>query len=211
MTLRRFRDEQGGELVDLPRAALPDADTPAPVRFLPTWDATLLVHARRTQLLPERFRPLLFDTKTPHSFPCFLIDGQVAGSWKHEGGRVIVSPFEPLPRSARRALDDESGGSPRGSTDAAASTPAEQRLDLGEVDPRVALHEQVPRALERRTWISTGPLERTAEIDQDPRLRDAHPQAFEGGRGLSQRLTARSGSSSSSPSTAEAYALVAGA
>ncbi len=109
MTLRRFRDEQGGELVDLPRATLPDADTRAPVRFLPTWDATLLVHARRTQILPERFRPLLFDTKTPHSFPCFLIDGQVAGSWKHEGGRVIVSPFEPLPRSARRALDDERG------------------------------------------------------------------------------------------------------
>ena len=79
MTLRRFRDEQGGELLDLPRAPLPDADVPAPVRFLPTWDATLLVHARRTQILPERFRPLLFDTKTPHSFPSFLIDGQVAG------------------------------------------------------------------------------------------------------------------------------------
>lgn len=107
MTLRRFRDERGGELVDLPRAPLPDADAPAPVRFLPTWDATLLVHARRTQILPERFRPLLFDTKTPHSFPSFLVDGQIAGRWKHEGGRVEVSPFEPLPRRARREVDDE--------------------------------------------------------------------------------------------------------
>jgi hypothetical protein len=107
MDLRRFRDERGGELLDLPRAPLPDADIPVPVRFLPTWDATLLVHARRTQILPERFRPKLFDTKTPHSSPSFLIDGQVAGTWKHEGGRVVVSPFEPLPRTARRQLDDE--------------------------------------------------------------------------------------------------------
>ena len=45
---RRFRAEDGAELVDLPRAPLPDPDTPAPVRFLPTWDATLLVHARRS-------------------------------------------------------------------------------------------------------------------------------------------------------------------
>ena len=60
-------------------------DTPAPVRFLPTWDATLLVHARRTQILPERFRPMVFDTKTPHSVPTFLVDGQVAGTWRVEG------------------------------------------------------------------------------------------------------------------------------
>ncbi len=107
MRLRRFGDARGEELLDLPRAPLPDADVPASVRFLPTWDATLLVHARRAQILPERFRPKLFDTKTPHSFPSFLIDGQVAGTWKHQGNRVVVSPFEPLPRAARRELDDE--------------------------------------------------------------------------------------------------------
>ena len=65
------------------------------------------MHARRTQILPERFRPKVFDVKTPHSVPTFLIDGQVAGTWKHEGTRVVVSPFEPLPRTARRELDDE--------------------------------------------------------------------------------------------------------
>jgi hypothetical protein len=36
----------GAQLVDRPRAPLPDPQTPAPVRFLPWWDATLLVHAR---------------------------------------------------------------------------------------------------------------------------------------------------------------------
>jgi len=104
---RRFRDERGAELVDLPRAPLPDPATPAPVRFLPTWDATLLVHARRTQVLPERFRPLVFSTKTPHSVPTFLVDGQVAGTWRHEHGRVVTQSFEPLPAAAGREVAGE--------------------------------------------------------------------------------------------------------
>jgi DNA glycosylase AlkZ-like len=107
ISLRRFRDPEGGELVDLPRAPLPDASTPAPVRFLPTWDATLLVHARRTQILPERFRPRIFSTKTPHSAPTFLVDGQVAGTWRVERGAIRVTPFERLRRETRHELDEE--------------------------------------------------------------------------------------------------------
>jgi hypothetical protein len=104
---RRFRDEAGGELVDLARAPLPDPATPAPVRFLGTWDAMLLVHARRTGVLPERFRPILFSTQTPQSVPTFLVDGRVAGSWKHEDGRIVTTPFEPLPAGAARELAAE--------------------------------------------------------------------------------------------------------
>jgi len=107
LPLRRFRDEKGKELLDLQRAPLPEPKTPAPVRFLPTWDATLLVHARRTQILPEAYRPLVFNTKTPHSVPTFLVDGAVAGTWRYESGRVEVKAFEPLPRAARREVDDE--------------------------------------------------------------------------------------------------------
>ena len=107
MSVRRFRDEKGKELIDLPRAPLPDADIRAPVRFLPTWDATLLVHARRTQILPERYRPLVFNTRTPHSVSTFLIDGTVAGTWRVEGGRVELKPFESIPRSVRREVDDD--------------------------------------------------------------------------------------------------------
>jgi hypothetical protein len=59
MRLRRFRAEDGEELIDLPRAPLPGAEVSAPIRFLPVWDATLLVHARRTRILPEDFRPKL--------------------------------------------------------------------------------------------------------------------------------------------------------
>jgi hypothetical protein len=107
MRLRRFRSEDGDTLLDLPRAALPEGDVPAPVRFLPTWDATLLINERGTQILPEQHRPRVFNTKTPHSVPTFLVDGQVAGTWRSEGERVLIEPFEPLPRRVRRELDDE--------------------------------------------------------------------------------------------------------
>jgi hypothetical protein len=105
--VRRFRDEGGGLLFDLPDTPLPDPDTPAPVRFLPTWDATLLVHARRSQILAERHRPLVFNTRTPHSVPTFLVDGAVAGTWRYEKGAVRLEPFETLATRARRQLEDE--------------------------------------------------------------------------------------------------------
>lgn len=107
MTLRRFRDEQGKELLDLPRARLPDPGTPAPVRFLPTWDAALLVHARRTGILPEQYRPRIFNTKIPPSVPTFLVDGAVAGTWRYDTGRIDLTPFERLDRSALRELREE--------------------------------------------------------------------------------------------------------
>jgi Winged helix DNA-binding domain len=105
--LRRFRDEQGKELIDLPRAPLPDPETPAPPRFLPVWDATLLVHARRTQILPEEYRPRIFNTKNPNSFNTFLVDGVVAGTWRHENGRIELDPFRRLDARSKRELVEE--------------------------------------------------------------------------------------------------------
>jgi hypothetical protein len=107
LSLRRFQDEQGKELVDLPRAPLPDLDTPAPVRFLPVWDATLLVHARRTGILPEEYRPRVFNVKTPNSVNTFLVDGQVAGIWRYEKGRVNLEPFGRLSKAVRKELEEE--------------------------------------------------------------------------------------------------------
>lgn len=107
LELRRFRAEDGTELVDLPRLAIPDPDTPAPARFLPVWDASLLAHARRTQILPEEHRPKVFSTRTPQSMPTFMVDGRVVGSWRYEKGRIELSPFERLSRAARRELDEE--------------------------------------------------------------------------------------------------------
>jgi hypothetical protein len=107
LELRRFRDEGGAELLDLPRAPLPDADMPAPARLLPVWDATLLAHARRTGILPEEHRPRIFNARTPQSVATFIVDGTVAGTWRYEKGRIELSPFSRLDPSARRALDDE--------------------------------------------------------------------------------------------------------
>ncbi len=95
------------ELLDVPGAPMPDPDTPAPVRLLPTWDATLLVHARRTQILPEEHRPKVFNTKMPQSVPTFLVDGAVAGAWRHTKAGIEIEPFERLDRAALRAVREE--------------------------------------------------------------------------------------------------------
>jgi hypothetical protein len=107
MTLWRARGADGAELLDLPRAPRPSADAPAPARYLPAWDATLLVHARGTGVLPEEHRPRIFSVRNPHSFPTFLVDGAVAGTWRHERGRIRLEPFGRLTRSARAELAAE--------------------------------------------------------------------------------------------------------
>ena len=107
LSLRRFRAEDGGELLDLPRAPLPHPDTPAPVRFLPTWDAVLLVHARRAGVLPEQYRQRIFPTTMPQSVGTFLVDGAVAGTWRFADGRVRWEPFGRLDRATRREVDAE--------------------------------------------------------------------------------------------------------
>ena len=93
--LRRFRDEHGRELLDVPRAPLPDPDLPAPVRFLPKWDNVLLGFADRTRVLPERHRKTVIRMNGDVA-QTFLVDGFVAGIWRVEGGRVVPEPFEAL-------------------------------------------------------------------------------------------------------------------
>ncbi|WP_433209546.1 winged helix DNA-binding domain-containing protein [Dactylosporangium sp. CS-047395] len=107
MTLRTFQDSRGRELVDLPDLPLPSPDTPAPVRFLPTWDAALLVHARRSLILPEEHRAKVFHVRMPQSIGTFLVDGQVAGTWAFRNKAVSWEAFAPLPDSVRRQVDEE--------------------------------------------------------------------------------------------------------
>ena len=104
--LRRFRDEHGAELLDIQRAPLPDAATPAPVRFLPKWDNVLLAFADRSRVLPEQYRKAVIRVNGDVA-QTFLVDGFVAGRWSFEDGRVVTEPFAPLSRSARRELHEE--------------------------------------------------------------------------------------------------------
>jgi uncharacterized protein YcaQ len=105
--LRRFRDGGGRELLDLPDAALPDPETPAPPRFIGSFDAMLLTQARRTGVLPEAFRPIIFNTRTPRSWHTFLLDGQVAGTWRYDGAGVTLEPLRTLSPAERAAVDEE--------------------------------------------------------------------------------------------------------
>jgi hypothetical protein len=107
MELRRFRDEAGRTLLDLPDAPLPDADTPAPPRFLGSFDPCLMVHARRTGILPEEFRPIVFSIKAPQSFHTFLLDGRVAGTWRYEDGEIRLQPLRELTSAERRDIEEE--------------------------------------------------------------------------------------------------------
>jgi hypothetical protein len=104
--LRRFRDEHGRELLDVPRAPLPDADTPAPVRFLPKWDNVLLAFADRTRVLPEQYRKTVIRMNGDVA-QTFLVDGFVAGTWRVEDGHVVPEPFAPLSRTIRPQVEDE--------------------------------------------------------------------------------------------------------
>ncbi|MGH3017182.1 MAG: winged helix DNA-binding domain-containing protein [Gaiellaceae bacterium] len=104
--LRRFRDEQGRELYDVPRAPLPDTETPAPVRFLPKWDNVLLAFADRTRVLPEQYRKTVIRQNGDVA-QTFLVDGLVAGTWRVDDRRIVTEPFAALSRSLRRELGEE--------------------------------------------------------------------------------------------------------
>ncbi|MBX3029842.1 MAG: AlkZ family DNA glycosylase [Chloroflexi bacterium] len=108
-TLRRFQDADGRELLDLPDAPLPEEDTPAPVRLLPHWDANLLVHARRSGLLPEPYRTIIFTSKRPFSAGVVLVDGRVVGEWSIRDGHVEPTLYEALSATDRADVDDEIG------------------------------------------------------------------------------------------------------
>jgi hypothetical protein len=103
--LRRFRDEAGRELLDLPEAPLPPADTPAPPRLLPRFDNLVLAHADRTRVIADEHRKRIVRAAEVHA--TFLIDGFVAGRWKLERGKLELDPFVKVARKEVAALEEE--------------------------------------------------------------------------------------------------------
>jgi Winged helix DNA-binding domain len=107
--LRRFKDERGRVLLDVPGGPLPDGDAPAPVRFLPKWDSSILAYAppERTRILPEKFRPTVI-AKNGDVAPTVLIDGFVAATWDIGSKRdLTVTPLRRLTKTERAEVDDE--------------------------------------------------------------------------------------------------------
>ena len=109
---RTFTDPRGRTLYDLRGAPRPDADTPAPVRYLPKWDSTLLAYAppERVRILSETHRGTVI-AKNGDVAQTILLDGMVAGTWaiaaKPAGATISVTPFGRVSKSDRVALTEE--------------------------------------------------------------------------------------------------------
>ncbi len=105
-SLRRFSDEQGHPLFDLPRAPRPGAEVKAPVRFLPRYDELLIGYEHRDRVIAARHRAAVYS-KNAIIEAVFLVDGLAAGTWSLEVTKadavLRILPFGALARSDRTA------------------------------------------------------------------------------------------------------------
>jgi hypothetical protein len=108
LPLRTFADERGRTLYDLPRALLPDPETPAPPRLVPRFDNLVLSHADRSRVLGD-LPPSRIVTNNGLVHATILVDGFVAGTWQLEHGCVRLEPFGRLARNVKQALQEEAG------------------------------------------------------------------------------------------------------
>ncbi|HUE66644.1 MAG TPA: winged helix DNA-binding domain-containing protein [Candidatus Acidoferrum sp.] len=106
--LRAFRDQEGREIFDLPRAPRPHADQDAPVRLIPDFDNILLGHADRTRIMPAGRHLGMFSSNGVMQ-GAVLADGFVRAMWVPRKSTLEISPFiNPLTKSERRAIEAES-------------------------------------------------------------------------------------------------------
>jgi hypothetical protein len=100
-----FRDEKGRELFDVPDAPYPDADTPAPVRFLPEYDNIVLSHDDRTRVMDRKLNEPIWMRGS------ILADGFVRGTWrmdtKRGEGVLKIGLFDSLAPSDRAEVAAE--------------------------------------------------------------------------------------------------------
>jgi Winged helix DNA-binding domain len=111
LDLRTFRTDDGRELYDLPDAPRPDADTPAPVRYVPEFDNILLSYADRTRIMSEEHRKRLFGVKNGVFPGTFLVDGHVRGSWRitkqRKSAVLTLTPWARTTKKDQTALTKE--------------------------------------------------------------------------------------------------------
>lgn len=82
MDLRRYRDEHGRTLYDLPELDRPSPDVPAPVRLMYDFDNVFLSHADRSRVLGEKAETLMKGFMRANVQPrIILVDGFPAGDW----------------------------------------------------------------------------------------------------------------------------------
>jgi Winged helix DNA-binding domain len=99
-----FSDEDGRELFDIAGAPLPEADVPAPPRFLAPFDNAVLAHHDRRRIIAPSHRARISRDRLMR---VFLVDGFAAGTWREERGTMHITPFAPLSRRDETALTEE--------------------------------------------------------------------------------------------------------
>jgi hypothetical protein len=112
--LLTFRDEHGRELFDLPDAPRPDPDTPAPPRFLPTYDNIALSHKDRARIFGDLGNwTVVGDDAITRVFSggSVLFDGFVVAGWHldRSGDRVtlVVTRLRPLAPADEPSIAEE--------------------------------------------------------------------------------------------------------
>jgi hypothetical protein len=111
--VRTFRDESGKELFDVPDGPLPDPETPAPPRFLPTYDNLVLSHKDRSRIIGDPAEWLVQGGQFDSIFlrGSILVDGFVHSGWRvdRERGRatLVVMPARPYEPGQREAVAEE--------------------------------------------------------------------------------------------------------
>jgi hypothetical protein len=109
--LRTFRDERDRELFDVPDAPMSDPDTPAPPRFLPTYDNILLSHDDRSRIISTDDRKRLTDDSYDGNFGTVLVDGFVRATWKISRDRraptLVIRSLRPLSKRDTAAVNSE--------------------------------------------------------------------------------------------------------
>ena len=109
--LRIDRNQAGRELFDLPDAPRPDPDTPAPPRFLPSYDNVTLGHADRTRIVSDELRREIMASAGMRPTSTFLVDGTGAGTWSigrdGENATLTIQPARRLTKRDRSALTEE--------------------------------------------------------------------------------------------------------
>lgn len=104
--LEQLEGPDGAALFDVPGAALPAEDTPAPPRLLPMWDSTLLAYADRSRVIPPDHRRLV-ARNNGDVLPTLLVDGSVAGVWRPVETGIEATAFHRLPDEAWSGLAAE--------------------------------------------------------------------------------------------------------
>ncbi len=108
--LQTYRDEGKRELFDLKSNSLPDADTEAPIRFLPEFDNILLSHNKRHRIVADEHRSRVY-LPALRVAATFLVDGFVSGAWKVEktktSATLMLEPFGKLSKKDQSALAEE--------------------------------------------------------------------------------------------------------